>query len=155
MAQVKESYPILLSNFLEMFRRNAVGVSARIAMEDHLLDGKYLIKKGSTMVILAHVQHTARSIWGEIVHQFNHKRFSLPMAAIPVTNWDVGVEVCPRDNKEWRVSASGYDKAIEISAEAIEGVALNQQHRKPWTGFSETSSDLNYFNSSLRGGMGR
>ncbi|RYP14069.1 hypothetical protein DL765_006603 [Monosporascus sp. GIB2] len=75
MAHVKESCPILLSTFQEMIRHNAIGVSARIAMEDHLLDGKYLVKKGSTVMIPAHVQHTTRSIWGETVHRFNHKRF--------------------------------------------------------------------------------
>ncbi|RYP09483.1 hypothetical protein DL764_001262 [Monosporascus ibericus] len=45
MAHVRESCPTLRSNFQEMFRRNAIGFSARIAMEDHVLDGKHLIKR--------------------------------------------------------------------------------------------------------------
>ncbi|RYP63194.1 hypothetical protein DL770_009443 [Monosporascus sp. CRB-9-2] len=189
MAHVKECCPILLSTFQEMFRYNAIGVSARIAMEDHLLEGKYLIKKGSTVMIPAHVQHTTRSIWGDSVNEFYHKRFvrepgtkrpnpiafrgfgggttlcpgrhfattevlmfsalmvlrydirpvngtwvrpstdkSPLVAAIPIPDWDIDVELHPRDNKEWRVSFSGHDKETKIAAEDVEGATENLNH---------------------------
>ncbi|KAI1759917.1 cytochrome P450 [Hypoxylon sp. FL1150] len=75
LADVKGFCPVLLSTFKEMFRYNSAGVSARITMEDHMLDNKYLIKKGSTVMIPSRVQHTTPSIWGETVDEFNHKRF--------------------------------------------------------------------------------
>lgn len=182
LADVKGSCPILLSTFKEMLRYNAIGVSARIAIEDHMLDNKYLIKKGSTVMIPSKVQHTIPSIWGETVNEFHHKRFirqpgikahnpisfrgfgggttlcpgrhfastevlmfsalmalrfdirpvggkwlrpttekSPLVAAIPVPDWDIDVEICPRDKKKWNVSFSGYGKDMEISVEDIGG----------------------------------
>ena len=180
LAFVKGSCPILLSTFQEMFRYNGIGVSARIALEDHLLDGKYLLKKGSTVMIPAHVQHTNPEAYGGSVYEFNHKRFVktpgvkrpnpiafrgfggghtlcpgrhfvtteimlftalmvlrfdvLPVggkwirpttdksplvAAVPTPDFDIDIEIRPRDDNEWRVSFSGYDKGLEISAEDI------------------------------------
>lgn len=189
LADVKGSCPILLSTFKEMFRYNGIGVSARIAMEEHMLDNKYLIKKGSTLLIPSRVQHTTPSVWGEKVDEFSHKRFmrqpgikqptpiafrgfgggttlcpgrhfvstevlmfsalmalrfdirpvggkwlrpttekSPLIAAIPIPDWDIDVEICPRDDKKWIVSFSGYDKDMEISAEDIGGTTTNEEH---------------------------
>lgn len=75
LSHVTNSCPILLSTFKEMMRVNSTGSATRIVMEDHLLDGKYLLKKGSTVMMPAMVQHTDRSIWGDDVHKFNHMRF--------------------------------------------------------------------------------
>ena len=44
-------------------------------MEDHMLDNKYLLKKGSTVLIPGPVQHTSSSAWGPNVSDFNHRRF--------------------------------------------------------------------------------
>lgn len=74
-AAVKTSCPILLSTLREVFRYHGVGVSARVVLEDHLLDGKYLLKKGNTVMIPGRVQHTERSIWGPDVSTFYHRRF--------------------------------------------------------------------------------
>lgn len=75
LSQVKLSCPILLSTFQEVLRVHTVGISTRKVMEDHLLDKKYLLKKGSTVMIPAPVQHTSISDWGNDVHEFNHRRF--------------------------------------------------------------------------------
>ncbi|OTB09632.1 hypothetical protein M426DRAFT_18266 [Hypoxylon sp. CI-4A] len=75
LSYIKSSCPILLSTFKEMMRFNSSGSATRIAMEDHLLNGKYLLKKGSTIMMPAMVQHTDESIWGDSVHEFNHMRF--------------------------------------------------------------------------------
>ncbi|XXG98980.1 hypothetical protein Hte_005313 [Hypoxylon texense] len=192
LADVKGSSPILLSTFKEMFRYNGVGVSARFAMDDYMLDNRYLIKKGSTVLIPARVQHTVPSVWGETVDEFNHKRFirrpgikpptpiafrgfgggttlcpgrhfvttevlmfsalmalrfdirpvsgkwvrptiekSTLVAAVPVPDWDIDVEICPRDDKKWVVSFSGYDKEMEISAEDIGGIPTSEAHVRP------------------------
>ncbi|KAI1384279.1 cytochrome P450 [Hypoxylon trugodes] len=75
LSYVKSSCPILLSTFKEMMRVKSSSSATRIAMEDHLLGGKYLLKKGSTIMMPAMVQHTDHSIWGDSVHEFNHLRF--------------------------------------------------------------------------------
>ncbi|KAI2465943.1 cytochrome P450 [Annulohypoxylon bovei var. microspora] len=75
MVHVKQSCPILLSTFQELLRIKGTAVSARVAQEDVILDNKYLIKKGSTVLIPSSVQHTDPSIWGENVNEFYHKRF--------------------------------------------------------------------------------
>lgn len=189
LADVKGSCPILLSTFKEMFRYNSVGVSARIAMEDHMLDNKYLIKKGSTVMIPSRVQHTIPSVWGDTVDEFNHKRFvrkpgvkqptpiafrgfgggttlcpgrhfvstevlmfsallalrfdihpvggkwirpttgrSPLVAAVPVPDWDIDIEIRPRDDKKWVVTFSGHDRGMEISAEDVGSTVTDQTH---------------------------
>jgi len=72
---IKTSCPILLSTFHEVLRFHNVGVSGRIVTRDHLLDGRYLLKKGSTVIIPGPVQHSDATIWGPTVGVFNHKRF--------------------------------------------------------------------------------
>ncbi|KAM7197953.1 Cytochrome P450 [Naviculisporaceae sp. PSN 640] len=74
-AKVMSSCPILLSTLREVFRYHGIGVSARVVLEDHLLDGKYLLKKGNTVMIPSRVQHFDASIWGPDVSRFNHRRF--------------------------------------------------------------------------------
>ncbi|KAI1503392.1 cytochrome P450 [Biscogniauxia marginata] len=73
LSYVKSSCPILLSTFKEMMRVNSSGSATRIA--DHLLDNRYLLKKGSTIMMPTQVQHTDRSIRGDTVDEINHRRF--------------------------------------------------------------------------------
>jgi cytochrome P450 len=73
--EVKLSCPILLSTLQEVLRVHGTGTSVRIVQEDHLLDDKYLLKKGGTLMIPGPVQHTAMTIYGESVNDFDHKRF--------------------------------------------------------------------------------
>jgi cytochrome P450 len=75
MTSVKHACPILLSTFQEVLRMHTIGVSARLVMEDHLLDGKYLLKKGSTLMIPGPVQHTSSAAFGSNVDSFDHQRF--------------------------------------------------------------------------------
>lgn len=75
MTTVKSDCPILVSTFQEMLRTHSIGVSARLVVEDHLLDGKYLLKKGSTIMIPGPVQHTSPVAFGSDVDTFDHQRF--------------------------------------------------------------------------------
>lgn len=45
LAFVKTSCPILVSTMQETFRFHTIGISARAVVEDHMLGGKYLLKK--------------------------------------------------------------------------------------------------------------
>ncbi|KAL2136890.1 hypothetical protein VTI74DRAFT_616 [Chaetomium olivicolor] len=67
--------PTLLSVFQEVFRFHGMANSIRVATADHLLDGKYRIRKGGMVMIPARVQHRLREVWGEDVEVFDHRRF--------------------------------------------------------------------------------
>ena len=73
--QVNTSCPILLSTLREVMRFHGIGISVRAVQEDHLLDHKYFLKKGSTLMIPGSVQHSSKAVYGENVQEFNHKRF--------------------------------------------------------------------------------
>lgn len=45
LAYIKSSCPILASTMQESFRFHSIGMSARAVVEDHVLGGKYLLKK--------------------------------------------------------------------------------------------------------------
>lgn len=45
LAYIKSSCPILASTMQEAFRFHSIGMSARAVVEDHILGGKYLLKK--------------------------------------------------------------------------------------------------------------
>ncbi|KAJ8113401.1 hypothetical protein ONZ43_g5164 [Nemania bipapillata] len=72
---VKSSCPVLLSTFKETIRFYSSSTATRIAMDDYLLDNRYLLKKGSTVMMPSSVQHTNREVWGDIVDEFVHRRF--------------------------------------------------------------------------------
>lgn len=73
--KVNTSCPILLSTLREVLRVHGTGTSVRVVQEDHLLDDKYFLKKGSTLMIPGPVQHSSKAVYGESVNEFNHKRF--------------------------------------------------------------------------------
>lgn len=75
LANVKSSCPILLSTWQETLRYEHIGISARVVMKDNMLDGKYLLKKGATVMTAAPIQHTEESLWGSTVNTFDHRRF--------------------------------------------------------------------------------
>ncbi|RWA14547.1 hypothetical protein EKO27_g619 [Xylaria grammica] len=73
-SHVKSSCPILLSTFKETMRVHSLSTATCIAMEDYKLNNEYLLKKGSTVMMPATVQHTNRDVWGSTVDDFMHKR---------------------------------------------------------------------------------
>ncbi|KAI2622461.1 cytochrome P450 [Hypoxylon sp. NC1633] len=97
---VKSSCLILLSTFKEMMRVNSSSTATRIAIEDHLLDGKHFLKKGSTIMMPAVVQHTDSSIWGDSIEEFNHMRFVRQPSAkrtnpVAFRGFSGGTTLCP------------------------------------------------------------
>ncbi|KAI1373372.1 cytochrome P450 [Hypoxylon crocopeplum] len=72
---IKSSCPTLLSTFQEVLRFHGMGNSVRVADEDQMLDGKYLIKKGGLVMMPARVQHRMQSVWGDSVDVFDPRRF--------------------------------------------------------------------------------
>lgn len=74
-AQVRSSCPTLLSTWQETLRHEHIGISARVVMEDTMLDGRYLLRKGATVMAVTPVLHTDASVWGPTVNSFDHGRF--------------------------------------------------------------------------------
>jgi hypothetical protein len=74
-ARIKSSCPTLVSTFQEVFRFYGMANSVRVVNEDHVLDGRYLLKKGGLVMIPARVQHRLKEVWGENVDDFDHRRF--------------------------------------------------------------------------------
>lgn len=76
LAKVKSTCPVLFSTWQETLRYVHINIAARVVMNDTTLDdGCWLLKKGSTVMTVATVQHTDPSVWGPTVRQFDHRRF--------------------------------------------------------------------------------
>ncbi|KAK3942882.1 25-hydroxycholesterol 7-alpha-hydroxylase [Diplogelasinospora grovesii] len=75
LASIRTACPILLSTYEEMLRYRAVSASVRMVLEDVMLDGRFLLKKGGMVILPTTVQHTAVPEWGENVGEFDHMRF--------------------------------------------------------------------------------
>jgi cytochrome P450 len=76
LAAIRTSCPILLSTFQETMRFRAVNPGPRVLLEDVHLDGRYLLKKGSMLMIPATVQHSDVTAWGDDVGEFDYMRFA-------------------------------------------------------------------------------
>lgn len=71
---VKTECPILHSSLQEVLRFRHIGASARVVLqEEHLLNGKYRLKKGSIVMIPTGVYHSDPTAWGPTA--FDYKRF--------------------------------------------------------------------------------
>ncbi|KAF2009717.1 cytochrome P450 [Aaosphaeria arxii CBS 175.79] len=98
--QVKASCSILLSILKEVLRYHGIGTSIRIATEDHLLDGKHLLKKGGIVMIPGIVQHTSIPVYGDSVNEFQHRRFvgspqRKRLNALAFRGFGGGTTLCP------------------------------------------------------------
>jgi cytochrome P450 len=72
---IKNQCPVFLSTFQETFHIHSTSVASRVVLEDHVLNGQYLLQKGGVVLIPASVQHSLDSAWGSRVDKFYHKRF--------------------------------------------------------------------------------
>jgi cytochrome P450 len=76
LAAIRTSCPILMSTFQETMRFRAVNPGPRVLLEDVHLDGQYMLKKGSMLMIPVTVQHSDITAWGDDVGEFDHMRFA-------------------------------------------------------------------------------
>ncbi|KAE9379575.1 cytochrome P450 [Stipitochalara longipes BDJ] len=78
--------PLLISTWQETLRSIAATVTARTVTEDTMLDGQFLLKKGSYIQMAAGPMHSSPAIWGPDAQDFDPSRFmpstvsSLPKA---------------------------------------------------------------------------
>ncbi|KAK7953561.1 hypothetical protein PG988_014255 [Apiospora saccharicola] len=67
--------PVLLSTYYEVFRYHGMANSVRVVSEDHLLDGRFLLRKGGLVMMSARAQHRNPAVWGPDVDEFCPHRF--------------------------------------------------------------------------------
>ena len=76
MTAVKTHCRLLTSIFTETLRWRGIGLGVRQVLQDAVLDnGKYLLKKGSTVMMPARVLHSDPDLWGADVQDFQPRRF--------------------------------------------------------------------------------
>ncbi|TVY41103.1 25-hydroxycholesterol 7-alpha-hydroxylase [Lachnellula occidentalis] len=101
--QIKE-IPLLVSILHEVLRYHASGAAARMVMEDFTLEGKYLFKKDSMLLIPNREIHSHGETWGENVGDFDAFRFiknttsSKKPPSGAFRGFGSGVNLCPGKN---------------------------------------------------------
>ena len=73
---LKTSCPLLNSAFKEVLRREAIGSNIRGISEDHMLDGKYLLRKGGLIFFPLASQHFDHDRWGADAEEYCFDRFA-------------------------------------------------------------------------------
>jgi cytochrome P450 len=73
--ELRIACPLLTSTFQETLRHASLGASVRLATEDTIIDGQYLLKKDCIVQMPSHVVHFDPSIWGSSVADFDASRF--------------------------------------------------------------------------------
>ncbi|KAH8892799.1 cytochrome P450 [Thozetella sp. PMI_491] len=74
-AAISRACPILLSVVKEVLRYRGVHEPVRVCVEDHMLDDRYFLKKGSLVMLPNLVYHTDPKIWGNDAGVFDYRRF--------------------------------------------------------------------------------
>ncbi|KAI0401332.1 cytochrome P450 [Xylaria palmicola] len=112
-------------------RFHGMGTSVRLALEDHMLDGKYLIKKGGMVMISGRVQQSSPSLWGRTPGSERHNPVAFrgfgggttlcPGRHLATTEIPAGTASsggpCPPKDKSSQASAMdqpGHDISIEL-----------------------------------------
>ncbi|KAJ4299052.1 hypothetical protein N0V90_004296 [Kalmusia sp. IMI 367209] len=73
---LKAACPLLHSAFREVLRLEAIGTGVRGVAEDHLLDGKYLLKKDALIFMPLVSQHFDHERWGADAEEYCYDRFT-------------------------------------------------------------------------------
>ena len=74
LSRLKE-VPILTSILYEALRHRGSGTGPRMIVDDIAIDGRYLLKKDSYLIIRNHEMHFNKQTWGETVEDFDAERF--------------------------------------------------------------------------------
>ena len=71
--KIREACPLLVSVFQEVLRFYSRGATARLVLEDTMLNEQYLLKKDAVIIMPTSVIHSNSSVWGSA--EFNPRRF--------------------------------------------------------------------------------
>ena len=69
----RDECPVMFSTFQEVLRFYSHGASARLVLEDTMLNEQYLLRKDAVVLMATSVLHTDPAVWGP--PEFNARRF--------------------------------------------------------------------------------
>ncbi|KAL8387421.1 hypothetical protein RB595_009913 [Gaeumannomyces hyphopodioides] len=75
MSGLRTRCPLLTSAFREMLRLTMPTSSVRTVRDDVLLGGRYLLRRGSLVMLDGSVMHRRRDVWGADADEYNPRRF--------------------------------------------------------------------------------
>lgn len=75
MTEIIKDCPLLMSLLQEVLRLQSTNAAGRMVLEDTMLSHKYLLRKGSMLLIPAAELHNKSSVWGPSVDDFDPYRF--------------------------------------------------------------------------------
>lgn len=91
--------PTLSSILMESLRYHTAGAAVRMVMEDHMLDGKFLLKRDNYVLIPNRGAHFDTEAWGAKVDEFDAYRFDRRRAVkihpTAFRGFGGGVNLCP------------------------------------------------------------
>lgn len=77
-AAIAAGCPLLASVFQETLRVQSTNAQGRVVLKDTLLNGQYVLKKDSVVLIPSAELHNNASIWGASCKEFDPLRFTVP-----------------------------------------------------------------------------
>ncbi|KAL2203085.1 cytochrome P450 [Sarocladium strictum] len=72
---IQDGCPTLVAVYRECLRLGSENFSVRLVKEDVMLNDQYYLKKGGVVQIAGGAMHLDKTIWGDDVAEFNHRRF--------------------------------------------------------------------------------
>jgi cytochrome P450 len=91
--------PTLSSILMESLRYHTAGAAVRMVMEDHMLDGKFLLKRDNYVLIPNRGAHFDTEAWGANVDEFDAYRFDkrrgVKVHPTAFRGFGGGVNLCP------------------------------------------------------------
>lgn len=97
LARIRTACPVLVSTWHEVERFHSDPTLTRAVARDYLLDGRYLLKQGARVIVLAGVIHRDVALWGPTAHEFDHRRFlgAGPKSPGVALTFGAGSTMCP------------------------------------------------------------
>jgi hypothetical protein len=145
-SKVKTSCPIFLSTYKEVLRVYSTAVSARLVMENYMLDNQYLLKKGGTVMMPTPVQHRNSEIWGVDSNKFDHRRFvNSKKSQAGLRAFGGGTTLCPgRHFATTEVLAFAAVMVMQYDVKPKAGQWLQPSHNKVEFWEATPSPDKDY-----------
>ncbi|KAF2448086.1 cytochrome P450 [Karstenula rhodostoma CBS 690.94] len=117
-----DKLPLLTSVMKEAMRHHGAGVAARMVMNDHMLDNKFLLKRDSYVFIPNAAMHFDRASWGANVDTFVADRFTRESGEkihpAAFRGFGGGVNLCPGRAYSLRL-ITGVVAAVALRFEGV------------------------------------
>ena len=96
-SKFRDTCPLLVSTWQEVLRFASYLPSGRTVLEDTMINDRYLLRKGATVLIPSGIIHQDKVTWGEDASEFNARRFlsSQKRPAAAFRGFGGGTLLCP------------------------------------------------------------